>query len=275
MQIPAPCGRCPNCLRRQRQEWFIRNKIELQNSQNGFFITLTYEESHLPHSHDGLPCFSVDDIQKWLKRFRKSLNTVGVKYFLASEYGDQFGRPHYHALLYNIPKEKVNELHSIIARTWQKGFVSVSQITDRRIGYVCKYMLARCQRKKDYNDPALAPFYLSSRRPCIGSAYLTDDNLRYHLGNKTTAFNLFGLKTTLPTYYKRKIFENYPEIKEEIRNDYLTKVHKEMLPILEDDSKYHQYCDTNRQRIKDSFRHFKNVSSKKITAKLPEFYNQY
>ena len=271
MQIPAPCGRCPNCLRRQRQEWFIRNKIELQNSLNGFFVTLTYDESYLPRSHDGLPCFSVEDIQKWLKRFRKAIKTPGIKYFLASEYGDKFGRPHYHALLYNIPKDYINELATIISNTWQKGFVSVNKITDARIGYVTKYLLARCQRKKDFNDPALAPFYLSSRRPAIGSSYLTDDNILYHLGNKTTSFNLFGLKTTLPSYYKRKIFDCYPEIKQEIRNDYLVKVAKEMLPIVEDDNKHHEFSLTNRQRVKDSFRHFKSVSSKKITAKLPDF----
>ena len=272
MLVPAPCGKCPECLKRNRMDWYIRNKIELQNSSNAFFITLTYNDENLPISDcNGKPKFSKIDIQLWLKRFRKSLGSVGMKYFLASEYGGQFGRPHYHALLYNIPHEKVTQLSNILAQTWNKGFVSASPISDRRISYVCKYMLQKTQRKKDYSDAEQCPFYLASRRPAIGSSYINDDNILYHLGNKTTQFNLFGLKTSLPQYYKRKIFDGYEDIKEEIRNDYLNKVHSDYLVNRSIHDDFSTYCKTQRYRAKVALQKFKKYSKDKFQTEVNQW----
>lgn len=269
--IPAPCGRCPACLSKQRLDWFIRNKVELQNSTNAFFVTLTYNDANLPISEcSKQPCFSVDDIQKFIKRFRKKICTTNFKYFLASEYGGELGRPHYHAIFYNVPDEKVSTLSELLAQTWGKGFVSVAPITDRRVSYVCKYMLQKTQRKKDYSDPALAPFYLSSRRPAIGRSYINDDNILHHLGNKTTKFNLFGLNTSLPSYYKRKIFDGYEHIKEDIRNDYLSKVHRDFVLNCSTTEGFLAYTQSKRNHAKATLRSFKKYSKKTFQIELNE-----
>lgn len=263
--IPAPCGICPECLSKQRTEWFIRNKIEVQNSTNAFFITLTYNTEHLPLSDfNGKPCFSKDDVQKFFKRFRQSLNSTGLKYFLASEYGGQFGRPHYHALIYNIPHEKVSSLPDLLAKTWGKGFVSVAPVNDRRISYVCKYMLQKCQRRKDFSDVSFAPFYLSSRRPAIGASYLSDTNRTFHLSQRSTSICINGQTYGLPTYYKRKIFEDYPDIKDEIRISYLNKLHEKNSKILSDSALYKRSVEEHYQHIKTACRRFRKYSKQKF-----------
>lgn len=265
--VPAPCGICPECLSKQRKEWFIRNKIELENSINGFFVTLTYNEENLPRSKmNNQPCFCKEDIQKFFKRFRKNLNSVGIKYFLASEYGGQFGRPHYHALIYNIPYEKVVTLPDLLAKSWSKGFTSVAPINDRRISYVTKYMLQKCQRRKDFSDECFAPFYLSSRRPAIGASYLSDSNRAFHLSNRVNTINIAGKIFGLPTYYKRKIFEDYPDIKDEMRLSYLKELHKKHEKIIKNPELYKSYCESHFQHIKDEKRKYKKYAKQKFDS---------
>lgn len=269
LKIPAPCGKCPECLKRTRQEWFLRNSIELDNSLNAFFVTLTYDDEHLPHSeYNNKPCFSIRDIQLFLKRFRKKINTTEFKYFIASEYGGQFGRPHYHGLFYNIPHEKVSTLSDLLAQTWGNGFISCSNVNCRRINYVCKYMLQKTQRKKDFASPDLAPFYLASRRPAIGSSYLSYNNICYHLGNKTTKFNLHGINYQLPQYYKRKIFDGYEHIKEEIRNDYLSQLHVDWLNANRTDEEFHKNSQLFFIQRKNSLQRFKKYSKEKLASSL-------
>lgn len=263
--IPAPCGRCPECLSQARKEWFIRNKIELQNSKNCFFITLTYNEDNLPTSKvNGKPCFSKRHIQLFLKRLRKCLNSTELKYFIASEYGGKFGRPHYHGLIYNFPYEKITFIDSILDKTWSYGFVSVSHVSDRRISYVCKYMLQKCQRRKDFSDPDFAPFYLASRRPAIGASYLTSSNILYHLANKQSSIDFQGRKYSLPRYYKRKIFADYPDIQDEMRNDYLEQLDKQMTQNLSTDEKTFKYYQNRRQSIANALLRYKKYSKQKF-----------
>lgn len=90
--LEVPCGKCINCRVSRSREWTIRLMNELQYYKTSLFVTLTYDDEHLP-SDNGL---HISDLQKYFKRLRRDLDYSNrkIKYFACGEYGDQFGRPH-------------------------------------------------------------------------------------------------------------------------------------------------------------------------------------
>lgn len=62
------------------------------------FATLTYDDAHLPKD-GGL---SMSDVQLAIKRVRKSLGKRRIRYYGCGEYGERFGRPHYHVIFFGL-----------------------------------------------------------------------------------------------------------------------------------------------------------------------------
>lgn len=230
--VKTTCGRCPECLSKKRLDWFIRLKIELANSTSCYFITLTYNDEHLPHSELGRPCFSVRDVQLFMKRYRKHYEPIKLRYFLIGEYGGQFGRPHYHAIIFNLPNKSIYELNQTLAQIWDNGYTSIANVTDSRLNYVCKYCIQNLQGKKSYSCESEYPPFLSSRNPGIGCSYVNDDNVIYHLNNETVQTFIDGKPYILPRYLKDKIFSDYPDIKDRMTQEYLQKKKQNMTKFL-------------------------------------------
>ena len=84
----VPCGKCAACLTNKRKEWTFRLNQELHVSSSSFFITLTYDDEHIPVTEEGLPTFSKRDIQLFIKRLRKNTNRK-ISYYIVSEYGEK------------------------------------------------------------------------------------------------------------------------------------------------------------------------------------------
>lgn len=63
----------------------------------GWFLTLTYDEKHVPRAPGGLS-LRFYDIQLFCKRLRKA--KYKLKYIIVGEYGTTTHRPHYHAILW-------------------------------------------------------------------------------------------------------------------------------------------------------------------------------
>lgn len=200
--MTVPCGKCMACLSNRRKQWTFRLKQELNSSLSAFFLTLTYDDEHIPYV-DGLPAVSKRDVQLWLKRLRKAISPIQIRYFIVSEYGSRTFRPHYHALLFNFPIEV--DLQSILEKTWSNGFVSVGSVTGASISYCAKY----CLQYSDFPNEYVRPFMLCSRKPAIGSSYLTDDMIAYHKRTMANYTNENGVKAPLPKYYKDKIFNKF------------------------------------------------------------------
>lgn len=93
--LTVPCGKCLGCKIKKRSEWSMRCIHELTQHEKACFLTLTYDDRHLPTD------FRVhkEHLQKYFKRLRKN-DKRPFKYFACGEYGDMFGRPHYHAILF-------------------------------------------------------------------------------------------------------------------------------------------------------------------------------
>ena len=49
----APCGKCVCCQERKRKEWVFRMEEESKVNDWTAFVTLTYDDEHLPFSSFG------------------------------------------------------------------------------------------------------------------------------------------------------------------------------------------------------------------------------
>lgn len=92
-----PCGKCLSCRIAKSREWSARLVHELGAWSDALFVTLTYDDEHLPENRSLVK----SDLQKFFKRLRKNYKKP-LRYFACGEYGDTTMRPHYHAIIYGI-----------------------------------------------------------------------------------------------------------------------------------------------------------------------------
>lgn len=106
--IEVPCGKCSDC----RDSYFnsiLQRAICESRSSYMYFVTLTYDDSHIPYidlDSERVLYADYSHIQSMIKRFRASgsLNRE-FRYLCVNEYGDRYSRPHFH-LLFFVAKSK-------------------------------------------------------------------------------------------------------------------------------------------------------------------------
>lgn len=131
------------------------------------FITLTYDQEHLP-SDRGL---RVEDFQKFAKRLRKRCGSF--RFYHCGEYGSRNLRPHYHALLFGLDfagdRVQIQEKpyprfrSSTLDEVWGLGRTDVGNLTYETAAYCARYVhKAEPGRPKDLapgdDDPRLTRF---------------------------------------------------------------------------------------------------------------------
>lgn len=142
----VPCGKCEECKNSVRNDWFVRLYYQWRTSVLSLFYTLTYNNESLPHQC-GMPCFDKKHIQDFMKRLRYYLNKEGVKckYMICCEYGEKFGRPHYHAYFSLDTDITLWRFYRLIQKCWIHGFVQPGDGLGRinreaGLKYVTKYI---------------------------------------------------------------------------------------------------------------------------------------
>ena len=171
---------------------------EWRHSEGSYFVTLTYE-------YDPIQLYK-KDLQTFFKRMRK----VGFRfsYFAVGDYGDTFGRPHYHCIFFSKGTFNPDYLWSLWvsgSQVRRRGFVRVTPLTVGRIAYAVRYgFLAKLDW--DRSDHRQKPFFLMSRRPALGAMYLTAAKKRWHRGKDVWYFADGRYKKPLPRYWRDKIF---------------------------------------------------------------------
>lgn len=88
------CGQCMECRLAYSREWAIRISHEAQMHDSNCFLTLTYDDAHLP-AHGQLV---KRDLQLFFKRLRKQVGPF--RYVACGEYGELKRRPHFHAAIF-------------------------------------------------------------------------------------------------------------------------------------------------------------------------------
>ena len=185
--LKVPCGQCRGCRLRKSAEWATRCMHEATLHTDNCFITLTYNDDNLPHD------FSLDvtHFQKFMKRLRFHFAPKRIRFFHCGEYGDKFGRPHYHAIIFGLDfDDKVfwttnNGFPLYRSKTldelWPYGFSSIGAVTFESAAYVARYNMKKVNGKKakehyEWIHPITGqifdrkPEYITmSRRPGIAS----------------------------------------------------------------------------------------------------------
>ena len=133
----VPCGHCEECRQAFRNQWTNRLKAEIEeyHVRKGYhigFITLTYQDACLPTipkdffkpgEYERVPCFSYEDIKQFTDCirnyfFRKRRWRDAFRFFITSEYGEQFHRPHYHGILLFTNRISPEEMYRIVEDAW-------------------------------------------------------------------------------------------------------------------------------------------------------------
>lgn len=138
----------------------IRGLLEAGQHPYNSFVTLTYDEQHLPSNG----CVSVRESQLFLKLLRYYIGPF--RYLLCGEYGERNWRPHYHAILFGV-----RDGHGV-SEAWKKGFVHCSGVGVESISYVSGYCLKglSTERGMRWSGKKLTPEFVRwSRRPPIGA----------------------------------------------------------------------------------------------------------
>lgn len=133
------------------------------------FVTLTYSEETLPA--DG----SVDPrtLQLFLKRLRRAIHPVQVRFFAVGEYGEITSRPHYHLALFGLPATL--EVQELVSKAWGLGLVHVGEVNSASAQYLARYVVKKWTR---VDAPGLGnrrpEFTRQSLRPGIGAHAMAD-----------------------------------------------------------------------------------------------------
>jgi len=139
------------------------------------FVTLTYEDSEMPHGGTLEP----PHLQAFLKRLRAA-HSRPLRFFAVGEYGDHTHRPHYHLALFGLSPVDGHLVH----RSWAKGFVHVGDLTPASANYIAGYVVKKMTRAGDHRLGGRHPeFARMSLRPGIGAPAMLV--LRDALNNST------------------------------------------------------------------------------------------
>lgn len=210
----VPCGSCINCRIDQERTWRTRLKLEWLMHGQTAWVTLTYDDEHLPDPAH----VSKIELVNFIRRFRYNVSTIPIRYFGVGEYGDRSLRPHYHLLLFGADPV----LHKpVIDRCWhgtkdKRIGIYAQEANKESIGYITKYI-----SKKTLKDTGLHPscygkadeFMISSKKGGgIGRAAvekLVESIRKQKLDGKRyyTTVNIGGKNHPLGRYLKKHMNE--------------------------------------------------------------------
>ena len=145
------------------REWAVRCVHEAKCHPRNVFLTLTYDNKHLPEGRS----LVYRDFQLFMKRLlvhadRKEKHH-GIRFYMCGEYGETFGRPHYHSITFNYDfadkklwrQTRGNNIFTSETLTdlWGMGFCSIGSVTFQSAAYVSRYIM-----KKVTGEPAQAHY---------------------------------------------------------------------------------------------------------------------
>lgn len=209
--------------------WAFRLKWHMRFVKSAYFVTLTYA-SGIKRTPNGFLTLHKKHFQNYMKRIRKELNdnkdtpfNHRVKYIVTGEYGGKRGRPHYHAILFNVPMD-------VIKKYWPYGLVDIREVNSSRIAYIFKYISKARKPKQTHDRDDRVPEYVNMSQG-LGKQWLEDKrNVDFHRRFKERPYIVLenGQKMAIPRYYKERIFT--PEERQQIA-DYM-KTYGDDKPIL-------------------------------------------
>nr|CAI9750241.1 replication initiation protein [Microvirus sp.] len=206
----VPCRKCTECRLQYSREWATRCMCESMTHKQSWFLTLTYDEEHVPginkltgeiirngmyEVHDGefiqVMTLEPTDITTFKESLDKKLRRAKKKplrYYYCGEYGSTTFRPHYHMLAFGLELEEsdmelefINNEHQPIYKCqwledlWGKGIVRIGAVTWNSAAYVARYIMKKQNGKEGERRKEIIgniPEYVRmSLKPGIGAEY--------------------------------------------------------------------------------------------------------
>lgn len=243
LPIQLPCGKCIGCRLGKSKDWSLRIVHEASLYPVNSFITLTYDDHHLPDKQTLVKA----DFQKFIRALRKS-SKQKIRYFMCGEYGTKcrdhglkdcpecgsIQRPHYHAILFG--KDFADKYHwstnshgdrlyrsDELEYHWYQGTSDIGAVTQKSAGYVARYSLKKLGGDlavEKYGD-RLWPYVAMSLKPGIGA--------NWYAQNETDIFphdfavDEKGRQCPVPKYYRVLLERKNPELAERLRKARVAK----------------------------------------------------
>lgn len=243
--VPVPCGKCLGCRLDYARQWADRCLLELQYHKDAWFVTLTYNDEHVPislygdpYTGEAHPCLTLDrrDVQLFLKRLRKAIEPTKIRYFGCAEYGPNTWRPHYHLIIFGLSLDdlalkrqdidgKVSAYTSqTLSAAWSKrpfgnksdildpiGDVECSDVTWSACNYVARYIVKKQLGPdgKDFYDRfnLVPPFTYMSSRPGIGRPYYEDHQTDLYQHDSISVSTPSGGRNIRPPKYFDDLYD--------------------------------------------------------------------
>lgn len=209
--ILLPCQKCILCLKKRASEWALRAQHEISLHKENCFITLTYDEYHLPTRENMKKAF-----KQFMDSLRKKIHPRKIGYIVSHEYGEKKKRIHHHVLIFGYqPTDMVylkttpkgNKLFTAkeIKSIWKHGFHNIGDANGKTAYYIASYALKSkthtITERQTGEIVEVSDKFDCSKRPGIGLRYL-EKNYK----------QLIQSKTHLPRYYKKKLEDIDPEM---------------------------------------------------------------
>lgn len=219
-----PCGQCMPCRFNRRRLWTNRIMLESLCHGDSTFATLTYDDDHLPV--DG--CLDAKEFQNWLKRFRKEIEPLKIRFYGVGEYGDISNRPHYHVIIFGYPTcVRGRTLRRIpsnrplwrdccaqcraVGESWGLGDIDLGTVNKDSASYVAAYTVKKMTSVDDKRLNGRKPeFCRMSLRPGIGADFMWEvasNRLQFGLEDREVPTALMQGKSQLPLgrYLRNKL----------------------------------------------------------------------
>lgn len=235
-EVQIPCGQCLGCRLEYSRQWAIRCQHEMYQHKENMFITMTYDDDHLPRKG-----VCKKHVQDFIKRLRDHLSRdeaykkrlqyyhvrdpsfepkTGIRYFGCSEYGSTTFRPHYHFIIFGYLVDDLVlysqgktgckvYLSEKLSKIWSHGNVLVGESCNfETAAYIARYVVKQFEQKEllyERNKGLCKNFILSSRRPAVGLGFFEENKQQLVRLDKVLIRE--GVRCLPPKYYDKKLKE--------------------------------------------------------------------
>lgn len=233
-EMYVPCGNCIGCRLDYSRSWAIRSVHESMLYKNNCFVTLTFDDDHLPENRS----LNKSYMSSWMKRFRKKFGD-DIRFMLCGEYGEKFHRPHYHIIFFNFdfPDRKywtsrhgqIYYRSEMLEEVWRNacsssgnGYSVIGDVSFESAAYVSRYITKKFKSKdeeavKKYYKGRDPEFLNMSRMPGLGYDFIVK-NYKQILGNGYVVLPN-GHKAPVPNYYSNIVKDIDPAVYQKFKLD--------------------------------------------------------
>jgi len=248
--VEIPCGKCQLCLVDRRYSNALRIMLEAESwPGKTYFITLTFDENHVGSGEL--------DHQEWsqfIKNFRRrfcqaqytdirkradyygkirSVTFKEIKQVMCGEYGDTFGRKHFHGIIFNHSfddveftghySKKGNPIYTSksLQEVWKKGFVQVEEVTFDLALYVGSYVTDKLDDPEAHHGHSKKQYGRFGRG--IGLSWISKYWRDVLVSGRV---KLLDREFPVPRYFAKKIRDMRPEEYERYKQKKLLRLAK-------------------------------------------------